>query len=587
MWIPDPLDRNAPEKEPRCGKEVEVMDPEKFTQPDLKVLLVEDDPEFANILKIRLSKEKSPRLDILCLPTLQQALTALDEKSWDLILLDLMLPDSSGIQTFNMVRSRASHTPIVIMSGLDNDLLAIDAVRKGAEDYLVKGEINSRFLLRILHHSIDRHRIKEKLASVTGRLRETNLRLEKMALLDPLTGLYNRRGLQQALKREVQILSREGGPLMILLLDIDDFKKINDSLGHPVGDILLKETAKKIQDSVRASDHVARIGGDEFLLLLPKTALREALRLAERLRCAVSNTTITVSEKETMRITASFGLTPVPNHVTSVDDLLAISDPFLRQSKNEGKNRISYEPAEGAENHAEMSEPEHMTELMRRGNDFFALKQPIINLADQSLVGYEFLSRLKNSGIHMPDEFFRIAMESNMLTLVDHHCFRSCISAAAALPPKIHRHINLFPATIIDLAVEELVEKLAVNCPAKSYCLEISEQQLLGEPSHLIGPVEELKRYGISIAVDDVGFGNTCLESLILLEPDVIKLDKKYIRGIAQDIHVERSLRRTLKVAEDLNAEVIAEGIENQEDLEKLKELGVKYGQGFYLGRPA
>jgi EAL domain-containing protein (putative c-di-GMP-specific phosphodiesterase class I) len=150
----------------------------------------------------------------------------------------------------------------------------------------------------------------------------------------------------------------------------------------------------------------------------------------------------------------------------------------------------------------------------------------------------------------------------------------------------MHRHINLFPATIIDLAVEEFVEKLAVNCPAQNYCFEISEQQILGEPSHLIGPVEEFKRYGISIAIDDVGFGNTCLESLILLEPDVIKLDKKYVIGIAQDIHVERSLRRTLKIAEDLNAEVIAEGIETQEDLDKLKEIGVKYGQGFYLGRP-
>lgn len=563
------------------------MDPEKFTQPGLKILLVEDDQEFADILRIRLSKEMGPRLEITCLPTLQQALGALAEKTWDLILLDLMLPDSSGIQTFATLRSQARHTPVVIMSGLDNDALAIDAVRKGAEDYLVKGEINSRFLLRIMHHAIDRHRIKEKLASVTGRLRETNLRLEKMALLDPLTELYNRRGLQQALTRETQILSREGGKLMVLIFDIDDFKKINDSLGHPVGDILLKETAKKIQDSVRASDHVARIGGDEFILLLPKTLLKEGLRLAERLRFAVSNITITVSEKETMKITASFGLAPVPEHVASVDDLLAISDPFLRQSKNEGKNRVSYQLPEGAESQLEMSDSKHMTELMRRGSDFFALKQPIMRLADQSIVGYEFLSRLKNSGVHMPEEFFRIAMENNMLTLVDHHCFRSCVSASAALPPKMHRHINLFPATIIDLAVEELVEKLALSCPAESYCLEISEQQLLGDPSHLIGPVEELKRYGISIAVDDVGFGNTCLESLILLEPNVIKLDKKYIRGIAQDLHIERSLRRTLKVAEDLDAEVIAEGIETQEDLDKLNELGVKYGQGYYLGMPA
>jgi len=563
------------------------MDEEKFSQPGLKVLLVEDDQEFADILKIRLSKEKSPSLEIICIPTLQQALDALAKARWDLVLLDLMLPDSSGIQTFTAVHTLARHTPIVIISGLDSDSLAIDAVRKGAEDYLVKGELNSRLLLRIIHHAIDRHRIKEKLASVTGRLRETNLQLEKMALLDPLTELYNRRGLQQALKRETQLLSRKGGNLMVLIFDIDDFKRINDSLGHPVGDLLLKETAKKIRDSVRASDHIARIGGDEFIILLPNTPLKEGFQLAERLRFAVSSTNLTISDKETLHITASFGLTPVPSHVTSVDELLSISDPFLRRSKNEGKNRVSYQGPGEAEEDLPLSDSGHMTELLRQGQDFFALKQPIINFTDQSVVGYEFLSRLKNSGVHTPDEFFRVAMENNMLTLVDHHCFRSCVSASAGLSPKIHRHINLFPATIIDLAVEEIVEKLSVNCPAQSYCLEISEQQILGEPSHLIGPVEEFKRYGISIAVDDVGFGNTCLESLILLEPDVIKIDKKYVIGIAKDTHMERSLRRTLKVAEDLNAEVIAEGIETQEDLDKLKELGVRYGQGCYRGMPA
>ena len=563
------------------------MDQEKFTQPGWKILLVEDEPDFAEIMKIRLSREVSPPPEITCVPTLLQALEAIAVTTWDLILLDLMLPDSSGIQTFVSLRAQVRHTPIVIMSGLDSDSLAIDAVRKGAEDYLIKGEINSRLLLRILHHAIDRHRIKEKLASVTGRLRESNLLLEKMALIDPLTELHNRRGLQQALRRETQILARDGGNLMSLVLDIDDFKKINDSLGHPVGDLLLKETSKKIRDSVRAPDHVARVGGDEFVLLLPGTPFREALQLAERLRFAISNTTVVVSDKESLRITASFGLSHVPAHVTSVDELLAIADPFLRRSKNEGKNRVSFQTSGEKEERLLGADAEHMTEIMRRGVDFFAVKQPIMRLTDQSIIGYEFLSRLKNGGVHSPDEFFRLAMENNMLTLVDHHCFRSCISASASLPPLIHRHINLFPATIIDLAVETLVQKLVTNCPAQSYCLEISEQQILGEPSHLIGPVEELKRYGISIAVDDVGFGNTCLESLILLEPDVIKLDKKYIRGIAQDLQIERSLRRTLKIANDLNAEVIAEGIETQEDLDKLRELGVKYGQGFYLGMPA
>lgn len=563
------------------------MSGEKFAQPGLSILLVEDDPEFANILSLRLSKQKDPSLLVTCLPNLQQALEAIEKQPWDLILLDLTLPDSSGIQTFTRVREQAHHTPIVIITGIDDDAFAIDAVRKGAEDYLVKGELNSKLLIRIIHHAIDRHRIKEKLASVTGRLRETNLLLEKMAILDPLTELYNRRGLQQSLNRENHLSIREGWKMMALIIDIDDFKKINDTLGHPVGDVVLKETSKKIRGCIRASDHVARIGGDEFILILPKTDLQDALQLAERIRIAISNTTISLTGNENVRITASIGIAPVPDQIASVDELLVTADPLLRRSKTNGKNCITYDAGEKNEETASAPPSSCLAELLRRGNDFFALKQPIVRLSDQMVIGYEFLSRLQNGTVCMPDVFFRFAMENNMLTLVDHHCFRSCISASTELPAEMRRHINLFPATIIDLQIESFIEKLSGKCPAESYCFEISEQQLLGEPSHLIGPVEIFKRYGIKVAVDDVGFGNTCLESLILLEPDVVKLDKKCVLGIAKNSHVERSLTRVLKVAEDLNAEVIAEGIETEEDLQKLKELGVKYGQGFFLGKPS
>lgn len=565
------------------------MAEERLNPAQWKILLVEDDLEFAHLLKIRFGKEKDPSIAIEAVSTLEMALAALGKNIYDLVLLDLMLPDSTGIETFEKLKSGTHHIPIVIISGIDNDQIAINAVRRGAEDYLVKSEVSSRFLVRVIHHAIDRHRIKEKLASVTGRLRATNLELEKMALLDPLTELYNRRGLQQVLSREMQISLREKCPRpLALFLDIDDFKKTNDTLGHPVGDILLKEIAQKIRESVRMSDHVARIGGDEFILLLPKTKFHEGIRLAERLRMAISDTVVSVSENETLRITASMGLTSVLEKITAVDELLSIADPLLRRSKQQGKNRLSYDvPGQPAETVSGISFAEKFTAVMRRGTDFFALKQPIVNLSDLSVVGYEFLSRLKNGTVCMPNDFFKVAIEQNMLTLVDHYCFRSCLTASAAIAPDLRRHINLFPATIIDIAPEDLMEKSLADCPPHSYCFEISEQQILGNPSHLIGPIETFKRRGISIAVDDVGFGNTCLESLILLEPDVVKLDKKYIRGIAHDAQIEKTLRRVLKVAEDLGAEVIAEGIESKEDLDLLKELGVKYGQGFYLGVPA
>jgi DNA-binding response OmpR family regulator len=130
------------------------MDKEKFTQPRLRILLVEDEQDFAEIMKIRLAKEANPPLEITCVPTLRQALEAIAETTFDLVLLDLMLPDSGGIQTFVSLRAQARHTPIVIMSGLDSDSLAIDAVRKGAEDYLVKGEITARTLERSLRYAL-------------------------------------------------------------------------------------------------------------------------------------------------------------------------------------------------------------------------------------------------------------------------------------------------------------------------------------------------------------------------------------------------------------------------------------------------
>ena len=269
---------------------------------------MDDDPDFANILKIRLSKEKNPVLDITICHNLETALQSVRGNPCDLVLLDLMLPDSSGIETFTKMKAEARHIPVVIMTGLDNDQIAINAVRRGAEDYLVKSDISSKLLMRIIHHAIDRHRIKEKLASVTGRLRKTNLRLEKMALLDPLTELFNRRGLQQAFSREIQLGSREGYKPLVLLLDIDNFKQINDTLGHPVGDILLKEVAKEWESSVfrpYRKDRRRRIhpdpSEDQSSGRYPSGRAYPDRRV---------NTIIYVGKTETIRITTSIGLTP-------------------------------------------------------------------------------------------------------------------------------------------------------------------------------------------------------------------------------------------------------------------------------------
>ncbi len=173
-----------------------------------------------------------------------------------------------------------------------------------------------------------------------------------------------------------------------------------------------------------------------------------------------------------------------------------------------------------------------------------------------------------------------------MLTWVDHLCLKTCVDASHKMPEQARWHLNLFPSTMIGIPVQHILDEFPEGVTRGSFCVEISEQQIIGNPSYLAEPVAALRQAGILIAIDDVGFGQSCLESLVLLNPDIIKIDKKLVFNVSQDSDRANSLRRLLRVAESLHAEVVAEGIERREDLEFLKDVGVHYGQGYLWGRP-
>lgn len=430
----------------------------------------------------------------------------------------------------------------------------------------------------------------QELDKVTKELRTSNEKLERLALLDPLTELLNRRGLQQALSLEIQRIQREPSDLHALLVDLDDFKTINDTLGHAVGDIVLKEVALNLKASLRATDYVARIGGDEFMVLLPQTRRAEGMRVAEKVRFGIAGAKILLSSGKGVRVTASLGFMTISQETPSIDELLTETHLALAKSKEAGKNRVSCAlsgtPEDGRMNEGKQAFVK-VDVALRRNSKLHVLKQPIFHLDHLRNVGYEFLSRSSIAGFEMPDDFFRACLESNILTLVDHRCLRTCIAAGISLPAGMRRHLNLFPSTLIDIPVQHLVETIPLDSPEGTYCIEISEQQIIGDPSYLAGAVNELKRSHLLVAIDDVGFGRSSLESLVLLEPDIVKIDKKCVGGIARDLSRARSLKRLLRVTEALGTEVMAEGIEFQEDLEVLRDLGVKYGQGFLLGKPA
>jgi len=221
------------------------------------------------------------------------------------------------------------------------------------------------------------------------------------------------------------------------------------------------------------------------------------------------------------------------------------------------------------------------------GKHVLTVKQPIFRLDDESPVGWEFLSRYSNQTFELPENFFRLSTERNVLTLVDHACLRAGVGAAMELPPYARFHLNIFPTTLIAVPPEHLLDLFPKPLPKGTFCLEISEQQIVGDPSYLLPAVRALRSAGMLIGVDDVGFGSSCLESLVLLEPDIMKIDKRCVIGIDRDPNRVAHLRRYVAVARTLGCEVIAEGIETAAELAVVRSLGVEFGQGFFWGQPA
>lgn len=449
------------------------------------------------------------------------------------------------------------------------------------------GEGGRRWLLvhtEMLHDALgQRDGVVACYVDVTERRRLLE-QLRDSAMHDALTRLPNRTVVLERIQRAIEHRRRHPAyGFAVLFMDVDRFKQVNDTLGHIVGDVALEEVARRLRDCLRPSDHLARIGGDEFLALLPETRFAEGLQVAERLRQAVSAAPVHFG-LGTTRVSASVGVALVPAGVRALDELMAHADLSLRHSKEAGKNRVSAAQVREGEVHCTVPAAA-LVEALRRGERLRAFAQPILRLEDESLAGVEMLTRGPRGPYEMPSELFQIGMEHDILTVLDLHCLRTCLQAAERVDaPRLH--LNVFPATIVGTTTDQFLGLLPEGRDPGSICLEVSEQQFVGDAAELLRTLQGLRERGMCIALDDVGFGRTSLETLITLEPDMVKIDGSYVAGIAQDDGKRRSLARLVAVVRHLGRELVAEGIESRADLEVLRELGVRFGQGFVWGQP-
>lgn len=520
---------------------------------------------------------------------LAKGLKCLGEGGYDVVLLDVSKPPETGenaVATLVKLQEQYASVPVVMVGS--NQGVAHEAMKQGAKEFLVRDELDGRVLLQAIRYASKLKRLEDEILMMQERLVQTEKQLDMIANIDAATQALSRAGLENALEAEYARAQRGGWNLVAVLIDCDDFDRVNQQFGHAVGDVVLRQITERVRETVRPSDHLARMGGDEFLLILPDTRIAEGVLVAEKIRLAVGESPLRLAS-ETVRVTASLGVLALPYEFCSIEEVMSLARLAVRESKLLGKNRVST----GEKNHPSLSPDkaalDELTEKLRKGDCFRAVSMPLFHLSDEKVVGYEILSRGPAGAFEMPDDLFRVSVEHNLLTIVDLRCLKTCLNAC--IEPKFDQtarfHVNLFPSTIMDTPIDRLMTLFPQGFPKGHFCIEISEQQFIGDPAYLKDHVHALRERGVLVAIDDVGFGRSSLESLIILEPDIVKIDRKYVSGISADPTKARLLKRLVKVVDSIGAELVAEGIEMREELELLVEMGVPFGQGWYWGKPS
>jgi diguanylate cyclase (GGDEF)-like protein/PAS domain S-box-containing protein len=415
-------------------------------------------------------------------------------------------------------------------------------------------------------------------------------RIERLAHYDSLTGLANRNLFKGSLDEALDEYLLHSAPFAVLLLDLDKFKSVNDALGHQCGDALLKQVAGRIKAQVRDVDTAARIGGDEFALIVAPglSALQDgAAPLAARLVQAIAEPY--EIDGHPVVIGCSIGVAVVPEHGTRTDEILRNADLALYKSKNAGRNCFHfYSPELKAEaDQRDILEIELREAIWREEIEVFY--QPVFELSTGRATSVEALARWrhKTRGLIPPAEFIPVAEEGGLIVELGNLVLAKACRHAVMLPDDIKVAVNL---SALQFAGGNLVDSVMVALADSGLAetrleLEITESVFLADSQENLKTLERLKRLGVSIALDDFGVGYSSLSYLTAFPFNKVKIDKSFIDRIGRSETVA-VLGSIVQLAKTLNLSIVAEGVETYEQVEKIRSLGIALGQGYYFSEP-
>ncbi len=545
----------------------------------LHVLLVEDNPGDVMLLRSLLEDSPHKPLWIEHVASLRAATDKLQCTHFDAIITDLHLPDSDGIDTLRELAAVAPEVPLIVLTHCDDDPFALELLKHGAQDYLVKGQSGGPLILKTIRYAIER--------------KESDQHFAFLSHYDKLTGLANRELFRDRLHQAMSRSERAGKLVALLFLDLDRFKSVNDTLGHLAGDELLVEVASRLKTCVRKSDTIARLGGDEFTVILegldaPADAEIVCRKIIRSLEAPL------MLQNHEIYVTTSIGVTFFPSDDIDLNGLLRNADAAMYRAKEEGRNKFHLFTADLSARAVKRMGIESALRHAVDRQEFFVVYQPKISVQTGEVLGAEALLRWENPqrGLVSPVDFIPVAEDTGLIVTIGEWVLRrACadirkwhaagfehVSVAVNLSARQFRHGEL-----VEVVRQALQES---GIAPRQLELEITESLLMDDTEASQVALNELKALGTSIYLDDFGTGYSSLAYLKKFPIDGLKIDSSFIRDLPGDADGEAITQAILALSQALRLKVVAEGVENEAQFDFLRRAGCGVVQGYYFSKP-
>ena len=578
----------------------------------LRLVIVEQSPEGRAALRLALEAVAAERFRFIDAASNAEALAACRSRHVDCVLLDHTLPHVDAADFMSELSSGRDQAgrAVVVLSDRDDEPRALEAMRRGARDHLVRDGVTGEALHRAITNAVERSRLERELL-------DTRDLLGRLAQQDPLTGLPNRRAFRTRLDQALARARRRHGSLALLFIDLDDFKKVNDALGHCVGDLVLKEVAARFGRCLRREDVLARLGGDEFTILLedlgdPRGAIMAGHRLLEALAepirldadailaasaeaegAAAADEARQLGEQE-IAVTASIGVALHPQDARTADGLLQRADAAMYSAKALGRNACHLYTADMTSAlSARLALADSLRGALDRG-EFELHYQPLVDADSGDVIGAEALARWRPTDrvSVSPSEFIPVLEQTGMMVPVGEWILRSaCEQLRSWHDVGLTGHrvsVNISPRQLVQQGLARTVWRILEEMELQPAFLELelTEAAFADENRELRATLDMLRAMGVRLSLDDFGSGSCSLSNLRRFPLDTLKLDRSFTVDVANERRQSAFASALVSMGRTLGLSVVAEGVETAEQLSVLRGWGCDTAQGYLFCRP-